>query len=428
MGKLRIAIADSDTDYLKSFERFLIVNYPHRFELFSFSSYSSLSDFLNSVANIDLLIVADQLYQKSLRVENISLVLLLSEDWSNGCSETCPGTHYETYSEMYSETCSNHALSQEDEADLPAKRLAVIRKYQHMDRFIAEIMRLYAANSQKDRRIVAAQGNTRVISILSSSGGSGKSTIAAACSSLCAGRGSRTFYLNLESIPSTDIFFHGDSTQSFSNVIFHLKGKGDNLGLKLEGAKTIDTGSNVHYYKPPANVQELNELTQSDFIRLIGGLKNSGIYDIIFIDTSCGLSPINTAIIENSDIVMLVMNSNSASEVKLKEFMAGLDLLERKWEGKLAYKVLPVFNLVEKDKSVIDRPFMGGCERLLGRCELPVEISDYSCQGCSDMSSGLLENRGFLSDLSGVADYLLGLPIGLSTVSANNYGGGDFID
>lgn len=435
MGKLRMIIADSDADYLKSFERFLIVNYPHRFELFSFSSYISLADFLNGVANIDLLIVADQLYQNSMMLESIPLILILSEDCSEDNSESNSGsnsginpkTHSKTHSETNPKAFSDCALSQEDEAKTTARKPGNIRKYQHMDRFVGEIMRLYAANSQKGLTIRATQGNTRIISILSPSGGSGKSTIAAGSSSLCAGRGSRTFYLNLENIPSTDLFFHGDSIQSFSNVIFHLKGKEGNLSLRLEGAKSIDAGSNVHYFRPPENIQELNELCCSDINRLLNELKSSGIYDVIFIDTSCGLGKVNTAIIEHSDLIMLVMDINQTSLLKLKEFAAGLSLLERKGEDKLACKVIPVYNRVDKDKPLVEKPLMAGYEGILGRCELPIEISDYSCRGCSDMGSGLIAHRGFLSELSAVADCLLGSTICSPAFGTNDCGGGEFI-
>lgn len=392
MGKLRIIIADSDTDYLKSVERFLIVNYPHRFELFSFSSYRRLSDFLTTAVNIDLLIIDSQLYQKNLRIDNVMSVLLLSEDLSEDCTRAC----------------FDYPPGQGDEADFALKKPVAIKKYQHMDRFISDIMRIYAANSQKDRRITAAQGNTRIVSIISPSGGTGKSSITAGCSVLCAGRGIRTFYLNLENIPSTNLFFHGDSTQSFSNAIFHLKGRGANLSLKLEGVKSIDTGSNVHYFKPPENIQDLNELTESDLVCLMNELKNSGVYDIIFIDTSAGLSPINTAIIKNSDIILLVMNPNRGSELKLRGLRAGLDLLERKQGIKLTCKIIPVINRVEEKAGKL---FLEECDGFLGRCEQPAEIGDYSCRGFSDISSGLLENREFLSELGIVAERLLGLSI-----------------
>ncbi len=413
MGRLSIIIADSDRDYLKSLERFLIVNYPKRFEIYTFSSHSKLSDHLSSASNIDILVLGQQLYQKNLKIENVMLVLLLSEERSEDCSKAWS----EVLTEARSEDCSNLALGQGDEVKFVSKKTVIIKKYQHMDRFIAEIIRLYAANGQRSRGVTPMQGNTRAVSILSPSGGSGKSSIAAGCSVLCAGRGIRSFYLNLENIPSTDLFFHGDSTQSFSNAIFYLKGKGANLSLRLEGAKSIDIGSQVHYFKPPENIQELNELTEQDAVCLVSELKNNGVYDIIFIDTSCGLSPINTAIIKNSDIILLVMSPDRCSELKLKEFMAGLALLERKSEVKLAGKIIPVFN------RVVEGTYMYRYREILDGRESRIEISDYPCRGFSDRSSGLIENQDFLSELSKVTDYLLSR----STVEVNNRGGGESI-
>ena len=187
MGRLSLVIADSDMEYIAKFERFLVVNYPQQFDIFSFSSYGKLSNFLNSPTKREILLINSKMYNQELQLRNIEKVIFLSGD---GAEHIPDG-------------------------------FEALNKYQHAERLVSDILRLYAARSLK-ACTMSGHSNTQVVCIYSPAGGAGKSSIAAGCSILCASRGLKTFYLNLEDVPSTSLFFHSESKQSFSKVIYHL--------------------------------------------------------------------------------------------------------------------------------------------------------------------------------------------------------------
>jgi hypothetical protein len=183
------------------------------------------------------------------------------------------------------------------EAPVPSG-YAAVEKYRHADRLVGELLRLYSSKGTKEN-MAPGKYRTRIICVCSPAGGAGKSSIAASCSILFERRGMRTFYLNLEAVPSTEAFFHSEagSGQSLSNVIYHLKGKNGNVGLKLEGAASLDARTGVHYFRPPENLLEFNELTEQDVTLLLDTFRKSSVYDMVFVDIDSGFSPVNAAVI-----------------------------------------------------------------------------------------------------------------------------------
>ena len=77
-------------------------------------------------------------------------------------------------------------------------------------------------------------GGSNVIAFMSPAGGTGTSSMAAACAMQCAGRGNNVLYLNLEKFGSSDVFFSGEGQFTMSDIIFALKGRKANLAMKLQ--------------------------------------------------------------------------------------------------------------------------------------------------------------------------------------------------
>ncbi len=152
LGRLSLVMADEDRDYLARFERFLIVNYPQRFEVFSFSSSDTLLDFLNKHDKKDILLINRKIYRKELRFIGVDSVIFLSGDSSEAVPEG----------------------------------FDVIDKYQHAEKIVAEILRLYSSGCTKDCH-VSGSTHTLLVCICSPAGGTGTSSIAAGCSILSAG-------------------------------------------------------------------------------------------------------------------------------------------------------------------------------------------------------------------------------------------------
>lgn len=365
MGRLSLVIADCDMDYLSKFEKFLMINYPQRFDIFSFSSPGKLWDFMGSSNKKDILLINSKMYKNELCLKNVEAIMLLSGD----SAEPAP------------------------------EGLETIYKYQHAERLVTDILRFYAARSM-NAGLMPGQGNTRIVCIYSPAGGVGKSSIAAGCSILSARKGLKTFYLNMEDVPTTSLFFSGESIQNFSNVIYHLKGKGNNLGLKLEGAKCCDPRTGVHFFAHPDSILEMSELSDHDVVRLVSEFKAGITYDIVFIDMPCGLNQRNAAILGCADLILMVLVPGDIAAVKMNELKAGLELLEHKYGAELAGRTITVLNRSNKKAGTI-----GNTGFANGRAV--IEIGECISQGIDGHAAGLIENVAFLSGLNKLLEHVL---------------------
>lgn len=395
MGRLSLIIADNDTEYLENLEKFLLINYPQRFELFSFISAEKLSDFLNDVQSVDILLISRRLYESGMNTAKAKLVLFFSED--------SPGAGTPIADKL-------PIGSGSQSAEIPGSFETVYR-YQHMDKLVSEIIRLFSDKSLKNVSF-SGHGSTRIVGVVSPSGGAGSSSIAAGCSILCARKGIKSFYLNLEAIPSTELFFCGDCSQSFSNVIYYLKGKYGNLQIRLEGAKCVDTKTGVHYFKPPENIRELSELTDREAALLIGEIKRSAFYSYIFVDLAAGLDTFNSTILQLTDAILLVLAPDRRTIMKTTSFMAGLDLLEHKGGTGLTDRIFPIFNRTD-GKS---KHFMHHISSL-PKDRPPEQIADCSCANtasgaCADSAAYFdsfaapVESKEFLTALNRILENL----------------------
>ena len=380
MGRLSLVMADGDRDYLARFERFLIVNYPQRFEVFSFSSSDALLDFLNSHEKKDILLINRKLYRKELRFIGVDSVIFLSGDSSEAVPEG----------------------------------FDVIEKYQHAEKIVAEILRLYISGCAKDCH-VSGSNHTHLVCTYSPAGGTGTSSIAAGCSILSAGRGLKTFYLNLENVPSTGRYFNGETEQSFSNVIYYLKGKGHNVGLKLESAKCCDPKNGVYFYAPPASVLDMSELTEQDIAHMLDEFKKGAIYDVVFIDLPSGLNTHNTAVLCHSDAIILVLGQGESTTLKMNQMKAGIELLEQKHGIEITGKITPVINKWNKGDLWSAAAFFYGTPAMA--------IEKYSVMGSDRLDQHLDENLAFLSEVNKLLEQIL--PKGAANSTA--YNGGEFI-
>jgi len=383
MGKLSLVLADVDTEYLSKLEKYLIVNYPQRFEIISFASREKLDLFLAGTDKVDLLLISSDMFIIGPMTAGTAKTIILD---GGGASPVPAG--YDT-----------------------------IEKYQHAGRLVAELLRLYTARGIKDHTM-PGKYRTSIISVCSPAGGAGKSSIAAGCSILYESRGSRAFYLNLEAIPSTEMFFHSEagSGQSFSNAIYHLKGKNSNTGLKLEGASSMDARTGVHYFRPPENLLEFNELAGQDITLLLDTFRKSAVYDMVFIDTASGFSPVNTEVIMQSDGILLILEPGQGTSVKYKEFMNTLGYIKGRHGDGPAGTIIPVLNrLGGTDPDAVMPGLFTECRPVAVVKECPIPTS-------GDFPSVLTENVSFLSDISSLCGYIT--PVRAAAASA---GGGESI-
>lgn len=282
MGRLNLVIADIDENYLKGLGNYLLVHYSARFNIHIFSSPEKLDLFLDSYKGLpDIILYSSSFQDAALLSGKAHTVIRLSENGIQGLTEN----------------------------------ISMIPKYRHAEQLVQDILHIYSRNSS-DTFVPDGKTGTAINIVHSSSGGTGNTSIAAGLSMLSARRGLKALYLSFESIPSTCFYFKGSSPRNFSDVIYILKEKGNNLALKLEGACCCDPASGVHYFLPPDSANELDDLTEEDIGIFFGAIRSSSLFDIAFIDLPSGLGKRNDFIIKSSDSIIEVCTYGSFSEYR----------------------------------------------------------------------------------------------------------------
>lgn len=210
--KIKLAILDNDKNYLGRIIATLEAMYTDKFQVYSFSDLDIALKTINE-ANIDVFVAGDSF--------NIDFSQLPKRCGFAYLVET-PGI----------ETLNGHQT---------------ICKFQKVDSIYKQILSIYAEYAGNITGLKIADEDCKIITFASPSGGTGSSTMAAACAIHFAARGKKTLYLNFEPFGSSDVFFSGEGMFTMSDVIYALKSKKTNLSLKLESCVKQDRRG-VYYF------------------------------------------------------------------------------------------------------------------------------------------------------------------------------------
>ncbi|MFD2612166.1 AAA family ATPase [Paenibacillus gansuensis] len=158
-----------------------------------------------------------------------------------------------------------------------------VAKYQSMDALLSVVYSLYAdaAGVQWNRT-----GNraAKVISVFSSCGGSGKTTVAVNLAKLLSSGGSSVLYLNLESVTSSDIWLEPEGGENFSTIIYYLQHEPEQLPAKLRASIRKDPYTGVYCINPHHSVREMQQLSGGQMKQFIDRILELEEYDYIVID------------------------------------------------------------------------------------------------------------------------------------------------
>lgn len=256
MKKINLVIASNNLEYLEYLLSYLRESeYADSFIIKTFSKSETLIEFLQANNQFELLLVEPHLLPQNIILANTIIIQLLDN----------PQTNIETsYHTMY--------------------------KYQPLNLLFSQIAAIYSEANGQVLKNIDQNREKRVISVYSTTGGVGKSTIAINLAREAAYRGKKVFYLNLEWISTTASFFSMNNTNDFSKVIYYLKSNNGQLNSKLSGFRKFDPTTKIEYFEPVLNPNELLDLTVEDIQILIDGLLEVGGYEIIVIDLDSTLN------------------------------------------------------------------------------------------------------------------------------------------
>lgn len=331
--KIKVVILDHDVEFMNRLAKAFHMRYEDKISLFMFSDEKAMHESLKSI-RADV-ILADRLI-------NVSE----GNAWKPVVGRVCD-------------------ISEVEELDgIPA-----ICKYQSVEKIYNSILELYAEHSEK-MTLKKNDSDVRIILFTSVQGGAGTSSAAAAYALYSAREGRKVFYLNLEEFGDADLYFAGNGTLSFSDVIYSLKSKTGNLELKLEGIIQTDP-SGVDFFHACKNAYDMIELQDQEIEVLISAISHVKKYEEIIVDLSGDLTERILRLINGcADRIVYVSDGSETGNKKFEKFCEAARVLEQRNEWNILDKAALLYNRyssktsVQLEKTAI--PVIGGIHRFEG--------------------------------------------------------------
>ncbi len=313
MAKINIVIADSDELYLNHLANYLI-EHVNTFEVFSFTTKESLIKFIGDKSNkVDVIAFTEDLMDGTISVADVPAKILLSD-----------GTFTE--------------LTEFDS----------VNKYQKADKFISDILLIYAEKTGHIEAVSLGDKETKLIGFFSPVGGSGKTTLALGTAYALAAQGKRVFYFNAEKLNSTTEVLCEGPSGSLSDLYLAVKTKGANVGLKIISNKYTD-GNNLSYINPSESSLEINELTTDEFVKLMKEYETLGEFDVVVVDFDSEFSKDKIKILDTMDRIFVPFTPESLSIAKMKLYVKELSMYDEL--KSIKDKTYPVLNKVSPQSN-----------------------------------------------------------------------------
>ena len=315
--KIKLAIYDSDKEYLKRLVEKFSVDYIDSLEVLSFTEAENIYELLE---------------QKGIQVF-----------LAGGGKEIDP--------EKIPAKCSFAYLSEDQNQD-NAQPYAIVRKYQKPDLIYKQILALHAENAKGNFKTNKGEGQAKIVAFQPVSGGVGSSTVAAACAIYHAQKGRKVLYLNLEKTGGADLFFQAQGSYDMSDIIYTLKSSKGNLSMKMESCLRRDIHG-VNYYASAKMALNMLELTTEDMIRLIETAEWQGGYDFIILDLDFSLRQEDLQLVKKADALVWVSDGDEISNSKLERAWRALAILEAEAKAPLSARLSVIYNKLNANSVTI---------------------------------------------------------------------------
>lgn len=312
MPRIKLVLADTDEGYIEGLGRYIRNNCDGRMEIHIFTRQPPLEDFLQSRSlPADMLLVSPDLLSEKVRTHNKGGTVLLLEEKAPSSDSGYPG----------------------------------LFKYQRGEQLYKGILEQYEGMTGKPLVHRHEEQNSKILTVFSPQGGSGKSVVAFMLAAHYARKGLRVFFLSLDALNCTP-FFTGDGLkgQGLSNVLYYLKQDASDLPGRITAAAAVDALSGVSGFGPPDCSQDLEEATEEDIIKLLCVLKETGRYDLIVTDMDTCLHKRSLAVLTNSQALLMVLAPDQALPYRISL-----------WEAQMKKAVIQAERVLSDSIPVINR-------------------------------------------------------------------------
>ncbi|MBU5440720.1 AAA family ATPase [Paenibacillus sp. MSJ-34] len=301
MDRIQMILASADKYYIELFMRYVETSeYAHKVTVKSFSQPDTLRHYIQLQPYFDLL-AAETPFLDSV---------------SNG--------HH-----------SGNVIVELVENDLerPNGKWTAVKKYQPLNVLLSSLLSAYVAERGQALSFAKMQGKARVVAFYSAVGGIGKTTVALNAAKQLGLRGERVFYLNLETLNSSGIFFGATPTSGQSNkfaqFLYYMKAghAAAKSGAEQNRAgeqppetaltplkyKSHDPATKADYFEPIDHADEMMQMTKADTLTLLDLMADCGGYDVILVDLESSLHERNVTALSRSDSIIWLTQDDVSS-------------------------------------------------------------------------------------------------------------------
>lgn len=291
--KIKLAILESDTNYLRRVVPMMTSRFAQELEIYSFTDCDAAMECLEE-KKIDVLLAGSNIKidftRLPVRCGFAYLVESLDIHMVDGHKAVC--------------------------------------KFQKGELIYKQILSIYSEHAPNiSGGLSNENGAMKTLAFCSPCGGVGTSTAAAACAIALSSRGHRVLYLNTEVYGNADLFFACDGQFDFSDVIYAVKSNKTNRAMKLQSTLKQDQ-SGVHFYSSVRIPFDMMEMQPADYLTLQTELKNLGCFDYVIMDVEFPKTQAGYRFFEMCNSVVVVCDDTDRSASKLEKALRGIQILD----------------------------------------------------------------------------------------------------
>lgn len=289
--KIRLGILDKDKKYTSRIISHFNSHYSNQVDIYLFSTEEAFRDF-SKTRKIDVLIASpDDVPQEFKPPRNVAFA-------------------------YFSETKDVETI----------RNQTTICRYQRADLIFNEIVKLYS-ELDSGQTYKQGEGSGQLVTFSGAAGGVGTTTVAVSCAKTLAHAGKSVLFIDLEQNGDLSYFLTGEGAATMSDVLYAVKSKRANLGLKLSSMVRQDS-SGVCFFDAFAVMLDALELKATDVTDLINAMTSTGAYEYVVVDLGTDFDECRRKIMMNATMTFLVSDGMSVANIKLARLAKSMELID----------------------------------------------------------------------------------------------------
>ena len=280
---MNLIIADTNKEYMKRLKHYISKKYEEEYTIELIDDKYQLKE-RTKMGKCQVVLLSPNLYDPEMNFKNIDLPIILLD-------EEAPLTY-------------------------PDKFKKAINKYTRITKLVRYVQEEYE-EMQRNRPLVYA--------VYSPAGGVGKTTISIATAIAYAKAGKRVLYINLEDLDSTPMYFDKSRNTTVEELTNLAR---DSYEQMLVKRIVKDKNTGVMHLTRVTKTLDSYALSPEEISHIIEATIETGMVNVVVIDTSTEISFLNRKVFEISDYMLVVVNQNSQVTYKTNVFMTQSEIID----------------------------------------------------------------------------------------------------